>query len=74
MLLNKNSFLHSLLPSTLAISLLNSIGDFLESGIDEYTTSLYDWTTEADDDESCDDESDEDTDFDVSQRSKSSLK
>ena len=38
--------------STLAISLLNSIGDFLESGIDEYTTNLYDWTTEPDIDDS----------------------
>ena len=37
--------------STLAISLLNSIGDFLESGIDEYTTNLYDWTTERDTDD-----------------------
>ena len=60
--------------STLAISLLNSIGDFLESGIDEYTTSLYDWTTEADDDDTSDDDSDDETDFNVSQRSKSSLK
>ncbi|XP_060581220.1 mitogen-activated protein kinase kinase kinase 4-like isoform X3 [Ruditapes philippinarum] len=31
--------------STMAISLLNSISDFLESGVDECTTNLFDWTT-----------------------------
>ncbi|KAK3098006.1 hypothetical protein FSP39_015240 [Pinctada imbricata] len=30
--------------STLASSLLNSISDFLENGIDDFTTSLYNWT------------------------------
>ena len=33
------------LSSTMAISLLNSISDFLESGVDECTTNLFDWTT-----------------------------
>ncbi|KAL4233273.1 Mitogen-activated protein kinase kinase kinase 4 [Mactra antiquata] len=31
--------------STMAISLLNSISDFLENGVDECTTNLFDWTT-----------------------------
>ncbi|KAL3881975.1 hypothetical protein ACJMK2_028357 [Sinanodonta woodiana] len=45
--------------STLAISLLNSISDFLEAGIDEYTTSLYDWSVVNEDE---DEESENQTD------------
>jgi hypothetical protein len=37
--------------STLASSLLNSIVDFLETGIDDFTASLYDWMKEDDDED-----------------------
>ncbi|KAL5010300.1 hypothetical protein ScPMuIL_012605 [Solemya velum] len=44
--------------SILASSLLNSISDFLESGIDECTTSLYDLTTGSEHESSDDDDDD----------------
>ena len=78
-----SEFSYSFYFSTLAISLLNSIGDFLESGIDEYTTNLYDWTTEPDTDESSNEDSyegsyeeksyePEEIDFEVSETPKTS--
>lgn len=53
--------------STMAISLLNSISDFLESGVDECTTNLFDWTTN-DISGSDEGEGDSDDDHDTSQR------
>jgi hypothetical protein len=59
------------LSSTMAISLLNSISDFLESGVDECTTNLFDWTTN-DISGSEDGEGDSDEELDTSvRRSKS---
>ena len=43
--------LFSFFSSTLASSLLSSIADFLDNGIDEYTTSLLDFS--AQDEEDC---------------------
>ncbi|CAC5409888.1 MAP3K4 [Mytilus coruscus] len=45
--------------STLASSLLNSIVDFMETGIDDFTASLYDWTMRDDEDEDLDENGDE---------------
>ncbi|XP_045197016.1 mitogen-activated protein kinase kinase kinase 4-like isoform X2 [Mercenaria mercenaria] len=53
--------------STMAISLLNSISDFLESGVDECTTNLFDWTTN-DISDSEEGDGDSDDDHDTSQR------
>ena len=41
-------------PSSLASSLLNSIADFLENGIDDFTTSLYNLTINDDSDDRLD--------------------
>ena len=68
--------------STLASSLLNSIVDFLETGIDDFTASLYDWTMRDDEEEleengedygDEDDETDADVHFDLRDTSDSSL-
>ncbi|XP_069140240.1 mitogen-activated protein kinase kinase kinase 4-like isoform X2 [Argopecten irradians] len=48
--------------SSLASSLLYSIADFLDSGIDDFSISLYDWTVQDDDDDDDDDDEDDDDD------------
>ncbi|XP_021362862.1 mitogen-activated protein kinase kinase kinase 4-like isoform X2 [Mizuhopecten yessoensis] len=50
--------------SSLASSLLYSIADFLDSGIDDFSTSLYDWTVLDDDDDDDDDDEDGDNEYD----------
>ncbi|XP_052808624.1 mitogen-activated protein kinase kinase kinase 4-like isoform X2 [Mya arenaria] len=48
--------------STMAISLLNSISDFLETGVDECTSDMFDWTLHGGEMSSSEEESEEDHD------------